>query len=51
MRKFHNFAGSKFDTRIKWITRKTKTLFKLKDKCLHPACKYTTVIAVAGKLV
>ena len=39
MRKFHNFAGSKFDTRIKWITRKTKTLFKLKDKCLHPACK------------
>ena len=31
--------GSKFDLRIKWITRKTKTLFKLKDKCVHPACK------------
>ena len=39
MRKFHNFTGSKFDLRIKWITRKTKTLFKLKDKCVHPACK------------
>ena len=39
MRKFHNFTGNKFDSRIKWITRKTKTLFKLKDKCVHPACK------------
>ena len=39
MRKFHNFTGSKFDLRIKWITRKTKTLFKLKDNCLHQACK------------
>ena len=32
MRKFHSFTGSKFDLSIKWITRKTKTLFKLKDK-------------------
>ena len=39
MRKFHNFTGSKFDFRIKWITRKMKSLLKLKDKCLHPACK------------
>ena len=39
MRNFHNFTGSKFDLRIKWITRKTKTLFKLKDKCLHPVRK------------
>ena len=39
MQKFHNFAGSKFDLWIKWITRKMKTLFKLEDKSLHPACK------------
>ena len=39
MRKFYNFTGSKLDLRIKWITRKTKTLYKLKNKCLHPACK------------
>ena len=39
MRKFHNFTESKFDLRIKWITRKTKTLSKLKNKCLHAACK------------
>ena len=24
---------------IKWITTKMETLFKLKRKCLHPACK------------
>ena len=39
MWKFHNFTGSKFALRIKWITKKTKTLFKLKDKGVHPACK------------
>ena len=39
MPKFHNFTGGKFGLRIKWITRKTKTPFKLKDKCVHPACK------------
>ena len=39
MQKFHNFTGSKFDLWIKWITRKAKTLFKIKGKCLHPACK------------
>ena len=39
IRKFHNFTGSKFDLWVKWITRKVKTLFKTKNKCLHPACK------------
>ena len=39
MGKFHNFIGSKFGFRIKWITRKTRTLFKLKEKCLPLACK------------
>ena len=38
MWKFHNFTGIKVDLQIKWITRKTKTFFKLKDKCLHSAC-------------
>ena len=39
MQKFHNFTRNKFGLQIKQITRKTKTLFKMKDKCLHPACK------------
>ena len=39
LRKFHNFTGSKFDLRIEWITRKTKALSELKDKCLDLAYK------------
>ena len=39
VQKFHNFTGSKFNVWIKCITRKTKTLFKLKDECVHPTYK------------
>ena len=39
LRKFLNFRGSKFDLRIEWITRKTKALSKLKNKCLDLAYK------------
>ena len=28
-----------FDVQIKWLTKKVKTLFKVKDKSLHQACK------------
>ena len=49
MRKFHNFTGSKFDLRIKWITRKTKTLLKLMDKCVHPACKIYHGVCSCGE--
>ena len=49
MRKLHNFTESKFDLQIKWITRKTKTLFKLKYKRLHPACKIYHAVCNCGK--
>ena len=49
MRKFHNFAGTKFDLRIKRITRNMEALFKLKDKCLHPACKIYHGVCSCGK--
>ena len=48
-RMFHKFTGSKFDLRIKWITRKTETLFKLKNKCLHRACKTYHGICSCGE--
>ena len=51
MRTFHNFTGIKFDLRNNWITKKTKTHFKLKDKCVHPVCKIYPVFAVAAKLI
>ena len=49
MRQFHNFTASKFDLRIKWITKKTKALFKLKDKCLHLACEIYHGICSCGE--
>ena len=33
------FTNDTFDVRIKWLTKKAKTLFKVKDKSLHQACK------------
>ena len=49
MRKFHNFTVSKFDLRIKWITRKTKIIFKLKNKRLYSACKIYQGICSCGE--
>ena len=37
--KFNYFANYKFDVGVKWFNRKIRTLFQLKDKSLHPACK------------
>ena len=33
------FDNDTFDVRIKWLTKKVKTLFRVKDKFLHQACK------------
>ena len=38
MKNFNKFTNDKYDVRINWLTRKMKTLFKLKDPCIHPAC-------------
>ena len=37
-KRFQKFTNDKYDVRIKWLTGK-KTPFKLKDLCLHTACK------------
>ena len=36
---FHQFIGDKYDIAVKWLTKKTKWLFLLKDSSLHPSCK------------
>ena len=43
------YLNYKFDVRIKWLARKTKTLFQLKDKSLHPACKIYEGTFICGK--
>ena len=37
--KFHDMTKQKFNVAIKWITKKVKQLFHLKDKNQHPSCK------------
>ena len=39
LNKFYNFTNEKFKLIIRWRTRNLKSLFPLKDKDLHPACK------------
>ena len=49
IKKFNKFTNDKYDIRIKWLTKKMKTLFKLKDPCIHPACKIYTGICICGE--
>ena len=49
IRTFHNFTGSKFNLYTKWMARKTKTFFTLKNKCLQPACKIYHGVRSCGK--
>ena len=37
--KFHEFTNNKFETSIKWTTKKIKNLFSLKDKNPYPSCQ------------
>ena len=48
-KKFNKFANDKCDIRIKWLTRKMKTLFKLKDPYIHSACKIYKGVCICGE--
>ena len=39
IKKCHKFTNNNFRLAISWKTRKIKSLFKIKDKNLYPACK------------
>ena len=39
IKKFHQFTCDKYDTAVKWLTKKVKSLFPLKDCNLHLSCK------------
>ena len=44
IKKFDKFTNDTFDVRIKWLTKKVKTLFRLKDKFQQQACKIYEVV-------
>ena len=39
IKKFHKYTNNSFRLAISWKPRKMKTLFKMKEKNLYPACK------------
>ena len=49
MKKFHPFTKTNFDIAVSWETRKIQTLFHLKDKSLHPACKIYYGVSKCGE--
>ena len=49
IKKFNKFTNDKYDIRIKWLTRKSKTLFKLKDLCIHPAFNVYKRVCIRGE--
>ena len=50
IKKFNKFTNDKYDIRIKRLTRKMKTLFKLKDPCIHPASKIYKGVFICGEI-
>lgn len=47
--KFHEFTNNMFQTTIKWITKKIKNLFSLKDKNPYPACQIYQGKCICGE--
>ena len=48
-KKFHQFAGYKYDIAVKWLTKKVKSYFSLKNRNLHLSCKIYKGICSCGE--
>ena len=51
IKKFDILTNDTFAAPIKWLTKKVKTLFRVKDKCLHQACRPVKFIKVFAQVV
>ena len=49
IKKFHQITGEKYYIALKWLTKKVKSLFPLKDRNLHPSCKTYQAICSCGE--
>ena len=50
IKKFHQFTGDRYDIAVKWLTKKVKSLFPLKDRNLHPSCKIYKGVCSCGEI-
>ena len=48
IKKFHDFTNDQYRVNIKWITKKVKALFTLKDRNPYPACKVYEGTCICG---
>ena len=44
----YDYVQNKFDFRIKWVTKKVKSLFQLKDRNPYPSCTIYKGICSCG---
>ena len=51
IKKFHQFTGQKYDMAVKWLTKKVKSVFPLKDRNLYPSCKIYKSICSCGETI
>ena len=49
IKKSHQFICDKYDIVVKWLAKKVKSLFPLKDRNLHPSCKIYKGICSCGE--
>ena len=48
-KKFHQFTGEKYDIAVKWLMKKVKSLFTLKDWNFRPSCKIYKGVCSCGE--
>ena len=47
--KIHEFRENKYEVAIKWITKKVRSLFSLKDKNPYPSCQIYEGVCICGE--
>ena len=50
IKKFHQFTGDKYDIYVKWLKKKVKSPFPLKDRHFHPSCKIYKGLCLCGEI-
>ena len=50
IKRFHQFTCEKYDIAVKWLTKKVKSIFPLKDRNLHPSCKSYKGVYSCGEI-
>ena len=50
IKNFHQFTGDKYDISVKWLKKKVRSPFPLKDRHFHPSCKIYKGLCSCGEI-